>query len=345
MMFTLGFKKIALDLRGARTAGKRLAKNVVRREAGVVHAALGIQPKADVLRKSKTTLGPAFNSSTNKIHFNSDLTKKLREHGHTGKTPRGGAQKEMTNRVALLHEQSEKKHTNGLAKSKKAYFKHHAYALNGMFAGHAHPGVILEESNTMRSLPKKYKSVANLHHKMREKDATKSFLENRFPGFEYGKTRVSRHAKKRMSEAIGKDKKKQLDSFMSGFKKTADMDHNNQGLEFHTSDMGNPMIGPGGMGPSGDETYQPLDPTIKGNAAATNKKIMAKKIMTKLYKQGSGMEDAALSSGGLGSDIAPTTVEQLKWTSSWGPNQEDEAADRQEQKNRRKQYLKARKCK
>lgn len=121
--------------------------------------------------------------------------------------------------------------------------------------------------------------------------------------------------------------------------KAAAFDHNNQGLEFKMSDMGNPAVGPGGMGPSGDETYQPAEPTAKGKTKA-DKQEMARRIIGKLYKMSSG-ENAALSDSG-GSDIASTTVDQLKYTFQNGPTLEQEAADNKEQKNRRKAYLRAR---
>jgi len=133
--------------------------------------------------------------------------------------------------------------------------------------------------------------------------------------------------------------------FTVGFKKSANaFDHNNQGLEFRMSDFGNPMIGPGGMGPSGDETYQPIEPSVKGYMKKKKSlKEMGRAAMQKFYKLSSDMNDGGLSSGGGGLDIAPTTVDQLKWTSSNGPDLEAEADDRQEQRNRRKALLKSRK--
>lgn len=122
--------------------------------------------------------------------------------------------------------------------------------------------------------------------------------------------------------------------FTKGFK-TAAFDHNNQGLEFKMSDMGNPMIGPGGMGPSGDETYQPLG--AKEKALMKHKKRSKQELAQLVYeKLGSGMEDAALSSGGGGSDIASTLATQAKYTFQNGPDLEAEADDRKEQKNRYK---------
>ena len=120
--------------------------------------------------------------------------------------------------------------------------------------------------------------------------------------------------------------------FTKGFK-TAAFDHNNQGLEFKMSDMGNPMIGPGGMGPSGDETYQPIEPSKKGGRRKRSKPELAQLVFDKL---GAGLSDSG------GSDIASGTVDQLKWTSESGPTLEQESDDRKALQNRRKAYLKSR---
>lgn len=122
--------------------------------------------------------------------------------------------------------------------------------------------------------------------------------------------------------------------FTKGFK-TAAFDHNNQGLEFKMGDMGNPNVGPGGMGPSGDETYQPVEKNAKGQPKLS-RKAEARKAINALYKMGAGLSDSS------GSDIASGGVDQLKWTSENGPNLEQEADDRKEQKNRRKAFIKSR---
>lgn len=113
--------------------------------------------------------------------------------------------------------------------------------------------------------------------------------------------------------------------FTLGFKKVASFDHNNQGLEFKMSDIGNPMIGPGGMGPSGDETYQPLD---KNLAKPVKKSLFAK--AQQLF--GKTADAPAQAESGL--------VDQLKWDSS-SDTLEDEDTKRKEAKNRRKAYVRA----
>lgn len=127
--------------------------------------------------------------------------------------------------------------------------------------------------------------------------------------------------------------------FTSGLK-TAAFDRNNQGLEFKMSDMDNTngAVGPGGMGPSGFATYQPTEKNISGKSKTRPKSLT--EVAHIIYKM-SGASDAALSDSG-GSDIAPGTVDQLKYTSQSGPTLEQESADREELKNRRKALIKTR---
>jgi hypothetical protein len=120
--------------------------------------------------------------------------------------------------------------------------------------------------------------------------------------------------------------------FTRGFK-TAAFDHNNQGLEFKMSDPGQPNVGPGGMSPSGVPSYQPVEEGTKGGKKL---KRTAKQVAQLMYKISAGLSDSG------GSDIASTTVDQLKWTSQSGPTLEEEADDRKALKNRRKAYIKAR---
>jgi hypothetical protein len=131
--------------------------------------------------------------------------------------------------------------------------------------------------------------------------------------------------------------------FTSGLRKTSSFDHNNMGLEYKMSDFGSSNSGAAGMAPTAIPEYQPSDRSSQAKGPKMSARAKARAIIDRLFiKIGSGMDDAGLSSGGGGSDIAPTTVDQLKWTSQNGPNLEQEADDRKELKNRRKAYLKAR---
>lgn len=116
--------------------------------------------------------------------------------------------------------------------------------------------------------------------------------------------------------------------FFRGFNKTATFGHNNQGLEFKMSDQGLPNVGPGGMAPSGVETYQPAPAQPKKTKADA---IAAVRKMYSVQKQ-----------AGAVSDTANTVSSQLKWTFGHGDTPEDEATKRKEEKNKYGRYLKAR---
>ena len=106
------------------------------------------------------------------------------------------------------------------------------------------------------------------------------------------------------------------------------------------SDMGNPMVGPGGMGPSGLETYQPVEPSKKNGQKPhkRSKKELAQLVFDKL----GGAFQAGLSDSS-GSDVDPGMVDQLKWTSETGINTPEQDLDKaKEMKNRRKRYLQSR---
>ena len=104
--------------------------------------------------------------------------------------------KEMINRLVTIHEQSERKHMG--AKSPKSS----ARSFTRKY-GHASPGVIIEESNALATLPKKgYGGTKKTLNTLRKLDGTKSLIEGSIPNFQYGKTRVSRHAKKHMMRIL-----------------------------------------------------------------------------------------------------------------------------------------------
>lgn len=101
------------------------------------------------------------------------------------------ADKEMLNRSMLTHEKSEAKY---IGKTKKDS--------DSRFFTHKDPRVILEESNMLATMPDKHKGVKDIYQNLRGMDSTKHVLETAIPGFEYGKTRLSRHAKNRVSEIL-----------------------------------------------------------------------------------------------------------------------------------------------
>ncbi len=107
-------------------------------------------------------------------------------------------------------------------------------------------------------------------------------------------------------------------SFSLGFIKIAAFGHNNQGLEFKEFDTGTPSApGPGGMSPSGIETYQPLEEqkpqkTKKGRRADPSE--VARLVVEKL-SQASG---DSYNTPGTGSSMqtASTVATQLKYDRS-----------------------------
>jgi len=100
-------------------------------------------------------------------------------------------EKEMLNRLMLLHEQAEQQ---ALRKAK---------GFSMWSANHADPSVILRESNMLASLPKKkYKGVKNFFKEIREIDNTKTILEKNIPGFKYGETKISRHGIRNIQRAL-----------------------------------------------------------------------------------------------------------------------------------------------
>jgi len=96
--------------------------------------------------------------------------------------------KEAVNRLVGVHEGIERH----LAKKKKLP--------GGTFASHISPEVLLRESNIVSTLPKDLKGAKNFFKTMRGYSGETEKLKEMFPGFEYGKGRISRHARKRMME-------------------------------------------------------------------------------------------------------------------------------------------------
>lgn len=92
--------------------------------------------------------------------------------------PKSPIQKEMINRVLVMHELAE-------ANTKKTI----------PFMLHNNPRVIMEESNLVRSLPKRYGPTKKYISELRSENESK-YLKEIYPGFRYGETRLSRAGKK-----------------------------------------------------------------------------------------------------------------------------------------------------
>ena len=91
--------------------------------------------------------------------------------------PKQPIQKEMINRIISHHELLE----TGAKQ-------------NIRFYSHASPAVILQESNLLASLPKKYKPAVKIFKKMRTKEI--SDLKTHYPALAYGEKKVPKAAQK-----------------------------------------------------------------------------------------------------------------------------------------------------
>jgi len=133
--------------------------------------------------------------------------------------------------------------------------------------------------------------------------------------------------------------------FTVGFKKTAEFDHNNQGLEFRMSDTTNASanVGPGGMSPQGIESYQPVDDN-KEQPTNKKKKFKDRALVSFLMAKSAGADSLRSIVDGSGTGSPETLTSQLKWTSeSPDMNQEEVSSKAKEESNRYKKYLKAKK--
>lgn len=95
-------------------------------------------------------------------------------------------QKEMYNRSVLQHEGDELKYGRKPGAESTAY------------AGHISPQVLLEDSNRIATMPSEFAPVKEQMIASRADYG----LPKDIRGFEFGKTRVSRHARKRLSEIV-----------------------------------------------------------------------------------------------------------------------------------------------
>jgi len=97
--------------------------------------------------------------------------------------------KEAINRIVGIHEGIERKVSKNLKR------------LGGWTrGGHISPEVLLRESNIVSTLPKELKGAKSYLKTIRMSGNEKDEMRRMFPGFEYGKGRISRHARKPMME-------------------------------------------------------------------------------------------------------------------------------------------------
>lgn len=104
--------------------------------------------------------------------------------------------KELLQRTLAAHEGSELRHG---PYSKQTFF------------GHLSPKVVLEEGNMMATLPKEHGPVRDYMQKLRTYGGEKAYIEKNIPGYQYGSTRLSRHAKRRVSDILERKAKEDIE--------------------------------------------------------------------------------------------------------------------------------------
>ena len=145
------------------------------------------------LRNShKQIKGLAPNGPT--VYTRGPIIPELRRSGMLSAKPRFKPhEREALERMLKLHEASELRYVGkGVSSpSFESAFKHSS------------PGVIVEESNMVATLPKRLRRAGDALSELRNDSTGEArIMEELVPGFKYGKTRMSRHAKRRLSEII-----------------------------------------------------------------------------------------------------------------------------------------------
>lgn len=140
--------------------------------------------------------GPMTDISGKNIYVAGDVSsnKALKA---SGKVPsvKLNKSKEMINRAVILHESDEVK-----AIARRKINKENVAAK--VVGGHASADVIMRESNLVRSLPPNNGEVRKFFKPLREADSSLAQIQSVMPNFEYGKTRLSRHARKNILKML-----------------------------------------------------------------------------------------------------------------------------------------------
>jgi len=104
-----------------------------------------------------------------------------------------GRQREVLNRLLHLHENIERT-TSAKGKISPRF---------GKLFEHAHPEVLLQESNMLASMPKRYAPARKAYMRMWETEGQTPRFSRYLPkGIEYGKTRLSRHGRRHVSDIV-----------------------------------------------------------------------------------------------------------------------------------------------
>lgn len=170
-------KQWAQELRRA-GAGKRTVAEAARAQAGPLSGKILMPPKT--IASEAPDLQRIFN-----------------------KLP--GRQREVVNRITHLHENIERM-LSAKGKIDPRF---------GKVLEHAHPDVLLQESNILATMPRRYAPARKAYIQMATAPIPyKPSFQRYLPeGVEYGKTRLSRHGRKRVSEIVQRrmlDEQRQL---------------------------------------------------------------------------------------------------------------------------------------
>ena len=198
--FWQGFEKQAATLKTLRRAANTLKDLVVKRRVLVNplsgESRIGKKALKGEMSFGHVTAGPgaiADQRMTGKVLASGDLIHEIKPmlkfRPDFPALPTNGTDKELINRISLLHEGSEIRH---------GALKENAPQWGG---GHVSPKVILEEHNILATLPKGHRRVIKKFFSA-VRGGEKEVLEQNLPGFRYGHQRYSRHAIKHLAEIL-----------------------------------------------------------------------------------------------------------------------------------------------
>ena len=170
-----------------------------------------------IVSKTKKSIGPRFDVSRGKIFAKGDPLK----HIPIKSNPKmNSEQREFFNRVALNHERDE----GIFARKNKIKKKIDRGATNTdmlreSFQGHHSPEVILREGNLLSSAPEHLSAPSKaIFGEMRGNDHTIPAIKTVMPQYEHGKTRLSRHAIKHISNSLKKKNQEAIDKAYAAIK-------------------------------------------------------------------------------------------------------------------------------
>lgn len=199
--------KLAINMPTARAATRRLLRsgNLVRgrhmAEEGAVRGYKQLPPALKFFEGPTSGYGVPFASGKGplKAFVGGDVAGPLSKQVG-GRLSR--AEKEMTNRLSMLHEAAERRLAAGKGSPEQLIARNWP---KGLEPTHVSPDVLMQESNMIATLPRKgYDNLRSLWAKMRggEDEAAIKAIQQLYPDFQYGVTRLSRGARRRIAESM-----------------------------------------------------------------------------------------------------------------------------------------------